>query len=80
MLFGRIIQLYRGTWIYQYGSPILLFSFYGGVFLSFMNTIHLISKHKSHFKKNLIWILLGAIPFLYIGIMMVILMIKLLFE
>jgi hypothetical protein len=74
MLFKYHVQPYRGTWIYQYGNMISLLLFYGGVFWSFVNTIHLISKHKSDFKNNLIWILLSAIPFLYIGIMMTIAM------
>ncbi|GAB1308550.1 hypothetical protein KH5_12330 [Urechidicola sp. KH5] len=69
-----MVQPYRGTWIYQYGNMISLLVFYGGIFWSLINTILLISKHKSDLKNNLIWIFLSAIPFLYIGIMMTILM------
>ncbi len=76
MLLAQIVKEYRGTWIYRYGAPTLLFAFYGGVFLSFINTIFLFSKHKSNLKDNLIWIFLSAIPFLYIGIMMTIAMTK----
>ncbi|MFD0835699.1 hypothetical protein ACFQ0I_07995 [Mariniflexile aquimaris] len=76
MLLKYLVQPYRGTWIYQYGSMISLLVFYGGIFWSLINTILLIKKHKSDFKNNLIWIFLSAIPFLYIGIMMTIAMTK----
>ncbi len=76
MLMNYTVQFYRGTWIYQYGSMISLFVFYGGIFWSLINTILLISKHKTDLKNNLIWILLSAIPFIYIGIMMTIAMTK----
>ncbi len=74
MLLKYLVQPYRGTWIYQYGSMISLLVFYGGILWSLINTILLISKHKSELKNNLIWIFLSAIPFLYIGIMMTIAM------
>lgn len=77
ILIGRFIEYYyRGTWIYQYGGPILLLVFYGGGFLSLLNTIFLISKHKFDIKNNLLWIILSAIPFLYIAIVMTIAMIR----
>ena len=76
MLLKYLVQPYRGTWVYQYGSVISLFVFYGGILWSFINTILLISKHKTELKNNLIWIILSAIPFLYIGIMMTIAMTK----
>ena len=76
LLLNYVVQYYRGTWIYQFGSPISLIVFYGGVLWSLINTILLISKHKLDLKKNLIWIILSAIPFLYIGIMMTIAMTK----
>ncbi|WP_370000397.1 hypothetical protein [Winogradskyella sp.] len=76
MLLKYLAQYYRGTWIYQYGSTISLLVFYSGVLWSLINTILLISKHKTELKNNLIWILLSAIPFLYIGIMMTIAMTK----
>ncbi|WP_299256387.1 hypothetical protein [uncultured Aquimarina sp.] len=76
MLLKFLVWPYRGTWIYQYGNMISILIFYGGVFWSFINTIILLSKHKSDLKNNLIWIILTAIPFLYIGIMMVIAMTK----
>lgn len=72
MLLKYLVQAYRGTWIYQYGNIISLFVFYAGVCWSFINSIFLISKYKSDLKTNLIWILISAIPFLYIGIMMII--------
>ncbi len=74
MLLKYLVQPYRGTWIYQYGSLISLFVFYCAIFWSFINTILLISKYKSDLKNNLVWIFLSAIPFLYIGIMMIIAM------
>jgi hypothetical protein len=76
MLLKYSVEAYRGTWIYQYGSNISLLVFYGGIFWSLINTILLISKHKSDFKNNLIWIFLSAIPFLYITIMMLIALTK----
>jgi len=74
MLLKYLVQPYRGTWIYQYGSMISLLVFYGCIFWSLINTIILIKKHKSDFKNNLICIFISAIPFLYIGIMMTIAM------
>ena len=76
MLIRHFIEYYRGTWIYQYGAPLSLLVFYGGVLWSFINTFLLISKYKTELRKNLIWIILSAIPFLYISIMMVIAMNK----
>jgi len=76
ILLKYLVQPYRGTWIYQYGSMISLLVFYGGILWSLINTILLISKHKSELKNNLIWIFLSAVPFLYIGIMMTIAMTK----
>lgn len=74
MLLKYIVQPYRGTRIYQYGSVISLVVFYGGIFWSLINTILLISKHKTELKNNLFWIFLSAIPFIYIVIMMTIAM------
>jgi hypothetical protein len=74
MLLKYLVEPYRGTWIYQYGNLTFLLVFYGGILWSIINTILLISKHKSDLKNNLIWIFLSAIPFLYIGIMMTIAM------
>ena len=76
MLIRHFIEYYRGTWIYQYGAPLSLLVFYGGVLWSFINTFLLISKYKTELRKNLIWIILSAIPFLYISIMMIIAMNK----
>ena len=56
MLLKYLVQPYRGTWIYQYGSLISLFVFYGGILWSFINTILLISKYKTELKNNLVWI------------------------
>jgi len=76
ILLKYIVQPYRGTWVYQYGNLTFLLVFYGGIFWSFINTIHLISKHKSNLKHNLIWIFLSAIPFLHIVVMIIITMAK----
>jgi len=76
MLLKHLVQPYRGTWIYQYGSMISLLVFYGGVLFSLINTALLISKHRTDIKNNILWIFLSAIPFLYIGIMMTIAMTK----
>src|SRR5690606_10802609 len=70
MLLKFLVQPYRGTWIYQYGSLTSLFVFYGGVFWSFTNTLLLISNHKSDIANNFLWILLSATPFLYVVIML----------
>jgi len=74
MLLKFLVQPYRGTWIYQFGSLISLFIFFGGILWSFINTLLLISTHKSELKNNLIWIFLSAFPFLYFVIMMTIVM------
>ena len=76
MLIRQFLEYYRGTLIHQYGAPLSLFIFYGGVFWSFINTLQLISKYKTDLKKNILWIFISAIPFLYIFIMMTIAMTK----
>jgi len=70
------VEPFRGTWIYNYGNWLFLILFYGGIVWSLINTIFLISKHKSDLKNNLVWIFLSAIPFIYIGIMITITMTK----
>ena len=74
ILLGYLVEPYRGTWIYSYGNMVSLLLFNIGVLGSLGNTIHLISKYKSNYKDNLIWLFLSAIPFLYFGIMMTIAM------
>ena len=66
MLLKYIVQPYRGTWIYQYGSFTSLLMFYGGIFSSFINTPILILNHKADLKNNIIWILISMLPALYI--------------
>jgi hypothetical protein len=80
MLTARYIEIwfrfsdYR--WIYQYGS---LFS-KGLVLLmigwSLIHPVFVIAEKGKQWKKYLIWILIGLIPFLYFGIMMSIAMTK----
>ena len=70
------VEPYRGSWIYNYGNWLFLILFYGGIFWSLINTVLLISRHKSELQNNLIWIFLSAIPIIYITIMMSIAMTK----
>ena len=72
MLIRNFLESYRGTWIYHYGAPSSLFISCGCIFMSFVNTILLISKYKTELRKNLLWIFLSSIPFLYIFIMLTI--------
>ncbi|MBG43072.1 MAG: hypothetical protein CL530_03800 [Aequorivita sp.] len=67
---GRFVQQYRGTWVYNYGHDISLLLFYGGVIWSLINTINLL-KNAKNYKKNIGWILLSAIPILYIIVMII---------
>jgi hypothetical protein len=76
ILIKFLVEDYRGSWIYQFGSLYFLFMFYGGILWSIINTVLLISEHKSDLKKNLIWILISALPILYITIMITIAMTK----
>jgi hypothetical protein len=71
MLIGRLIESYRGTWIYQDGKPFVLFAIIGGIFLSFLNTFFYIINHYRNLKKHILWIFLSSIPFLYISIMLI---------
>jgi hypothetical protein len=64
------VQQYRGTWVYNYGHNIFLLLFYGGVIWSLINTINLL-KNAKNYKKNIGWILLSAIPILYIIVMVI---------
>lgn len=77
IILGRLVNTYRGAWIYRYGSMISSFIFFGGVFLSLLNTILLISENRFTLKNNLIWLFISAIPFLYIIVIMCITAIKL---
>ena len=70
VLLKYLVQPYRGTWIYQYGSFTSLIMFYGGILWSLINTIILILNHRTDLKNNIIWILISILPFLYILIMM----------
>lgn len=69
MMLRELVELYRGTWVYQYGSTIWFFAFYGTVLGSLINTIFLIDRHKRNLKRNALWIFLSAIPVLYIAVM-----------
>lgn len=76
ILLNRLVQPYRGTWIYQYGSQLSLYVCYGAIFWSLIYTIFLFLKRKWDLKNNIIWILVSAVPFLYILMMMLISMSK----
>lgn len=65
ILLQHLVQPYRGTWVYQYGNLTSFFTFFGGILASLINTIFLLSKHKSDLKTNWIWILLSAVPLMY---------------
>lgn len=60
---------FRGTWIYEYGNLIGLLMFYGGVLWSLIYTVLQLTKKKLNVKQNLVYILIGALPFLYILMM-----------
>ena len=72
ILLNIFVRYYRGTWIYRYGNLISLFLFYGGVLWSLVNTVALFSKYKNNLKSNIIWIILSALPVLYLIAMIVI--------
>lgn len=65
-LIASFVDIYRGTWIYEYGHFISLMIFYSGVFLSLLYTIYQIKNNSLKKQINLIWIVIGTIPFLYI--------------
>gem|GEM_PF-6928258 len=70
MLIKYSVQPYRGTWVYQYGSFLSFCMFYGGILWSLINTALMVLYHKSDLKKNVIWILIAILPFLYFRTMM----------
>ena len=74
LLSGKLSEFYRGAWIYDYEKLVSLLISLGVIILtSIINTIFLITKYKSNFKKNIFWIFISAIPILYI-LMMIFLM------
>jgi hypothetical protein len=73
ILINNLLQFYRGTWIYQYGKTVSLYISLGLILASVVNTLFLIIKYKSNFKKNIFWIFISAVPILYI-LMMIFLM------
>jgi hypothetical protein len=67
----KIVQDYRGTWVYNYGHNLSLIIFYSSVILSFVNTINLIKNYKARLIKKLFWVLIASIPWIYILMMMI---------
>lgn len=77
MLIGNYVQRFRLSdyrWIYQYGSYLNLLMVLSSVGWSFFHPLIVWSERKYEWKKNLIWIIIGLIPFLYFGIGMIITM------
>ncbi len=74
--FGILVRPYRLSWIYKYGNQLGLLFFYGGVFWSMINTILVLAKYKQSLKKNILWVLLSALPFLYLAVMIAIAMLN----
>lgn len=72
ILLNISMRYYRGTSLYQYTNQISLFLFYGGVLWSLVNTIVLVSKYKNKLKSNILWIILSALPVLYLIVMIAI--------
>ena len=64
-----MVEPYRGTWIYNYGSLFFLIMFYSGVLWSMIYTVLQLIKKKLSIKQNIVYILIGALPFLYVLIM-----------
>ncbi len=69
ILLSNLVKPYRGTWIYKYGSLLLLITFLLSVSFSFINTIVLVFEENQYYYKNIVWIILSAIPFLYVIIL-----------
>ena len=60
-----LVEPYRGTWVYQYGSPLSTLLFLGAIVWSFLNTVIIFLEEGFNFKEDLIWILISGVPFLY---------------
>ena len=71
MILNILIQQYRGSSIYWYGNSFSHVLFYGGMLLSLANSIILIIKHRMELRRNLVWIILSSIPFLYMIVIII---------
>ncbi len=79
ILIGIYVQRFRISdyrWIYQYGSYLNMIMVLGSVGWSFFHPLIIWSERKldwkSEWKKKVIWVTIGLIPFLYFGVMMII--------
>ncbi|TCI84827.1 hypothetical protein [Tenacibaculum sp. M341] len=72
ILLSNLVKPYRGTSIYQYGSLISLITFLLSISFSFINTIVLVFEENQDYYKNIVWIILSAIPFLYVMILFIV--------
>lgn len=74
MLLGKYVQRFRFStdyrWIYQYGSYINLITVLVSVGISFPYPLIVWSNNRKDWKKNVVWMFIGFIPFLYFAIMM----------
>lgn len=74
MLLGSYVQRFRISinyrWIYQYGSLINFITVLGSIGFSMLHPLIVWSNNKKHWKKNVVWMFIGSIPFLYFAIML----------
>lgn len=77
MLLFNFVKPFRGTDLYAVGTLSSYTMLFIGVLWSLINSIFLILKHKSNLKQNIIWIIISALPFLYVKITFILFFIEL---
>ena len=77
VLIGIISEYFRYSnyrWIYNIGSTLKFLMIICSIGWSFLHPILFFSKRKNEWKNDLIWIIIGFIPFLYFFINLLVIM------
>lgn len=54
-------------WVYEYGQAYSLYSFYGAILWSLINSALIVTKPNNNWRRNTIWTLISLAPILYLG-------------
>ncbi|CAL2090600.1 hypothetical protein [Tenacibaculum sp. 190524A05c] len=71
MLIGKFTQRFRFSeyrWIYQFGSLLNILVTTGSLLWSLIHPLMIWSEDKKDWKKHLLWMIIGMVPFLYLVI------------
>ena len=75
IIIGNYVERFRISnlrWIYEYGKLINFIMVFGSLGWSFLHPLIIWSNNKPQWKKQLIWMIVGLIPVLYIITMFIV--------